>query len=190
MRHRSAPRVTLSAHLVRAGGRPHECELVATAFPPPPAAPQDATCTLSKKTRLIGFGSCLGIGLLISFLSFFFWTKPVSFALLYTLGNIVAVAATGFLIGFMRQLKAAFARKRVIATVAFVAAMIGTLLAVFLVHSIPLAVVCVIIQFCALGACARRGGPALTGAAAPRRARRRAHHHPPAWPSQLQCGTR
>jgi hypothetical protein len=94
----------------------------------------EAQCTLSKKTRMYGFVGCIGFGLLITLLSFMFWAKPVSFALLYTLGNIVSVMSTGFLIGPKRQLKLAFHKKRVIATVTFLAAMILTLVAVFVVR--------------------------------------------------------
>ena len=43
--------------------------------------------------------------------------------------------STGFLIGFKRQAKAAFHRKRVLATVIFLSCMIGTLLAVFLIKT-------------------------------------------------------
>jgi hypothetical protein len=60
-------------------------------------------CSLTKKQRLYGFVSCCGLGILMSFLSFIFWTSPTKFALIYTVGNIVAVASTGFLIGFWRQ---------------------------------------------------------------------------------------
>jgi hypothetical protein len=117
-----------------------------------PIRGQDASCTLSKKTRIIGFASCLSLGLFFSLLSFWFIAKPTSFALLYTLGNVVAVLSTGFLVGFKRQAKAAFARKRVIATVLFLGAMIGTLLAIFLIKTGGwiVAIFCIIVQFCAL----------------------------------------
>lgn len=35
---------------------------------------------------MIGFASCLGLGMLMSVVSMFMWAKPVSFALLYTFG--------------------------------------------------------------------------------------------------------
>lgn len=68
----------------------------------PEAASQSAwegQCSLTRKQRFIGFASCVGFGMLISFLSFLFLTKPTTFALLYTVGNLVAVASTGFLVG-------------------------------------------------------------------------------------------
>ena len=59
----------------------------------------EGQCPLTKKQRLIGFVSCVSFGLLISFLSFIFISRPTAFALLYTIGNLVAVASTGFLVG-------------------------------------------------------------------------------------------
>jgi hypothetical protein len=110
----------------------------------------EGTCALTKKQRFIGFGSCLVFGMLISFLSFLFLTRPTSFALLYTLGNIVSLASTGFLIGFLRQLKYAFAKKRIAATLIFIFAMIMTLFSVLYLKITILAIFCVIIQFAAL----------------------------------------
>lgn len=107
-------------------------------------------CALSKKQRLIGFLCCCGFGVLIGFLSFLFWSRPTTFALLFTIGNIVSVASTGFIVGFLRQLKWAFAMKRVAATVTFVLAMIGTIIAATVIRSVALAIVCIIIQLCAL----------------------------------------
>jgi hypothetical protein len=110
----------------------------------------EGTCALSKKQRFIGFGACFIFGMFISFMSFFFLTRPTSFALLYTLGNIVSLAATGFVIGFLRQLKYAFAKKRVAATLIFLGAMILTLVSVLVLKITILAIFCVIIQFMAL----------------------------------------
>ena len=59
----------------------------------------EGQCALTKKQRFIGFAGCVCFGLLISFLSFIFLTRPTVFALLYTIGNLVSVASTGFLVG-------------------------------------------------------------------------------------------
>eukprot|EP00158_Paraphelidium_tribonemae_P010045 Partr_v1_DN3028_c0_g1_i1_m24237 putative SFT2 domain containing len=109
---------------------------------------------LSKKTRIIGFASCLGIGLLLSIVSFFSFANPTKFAVLYTVGNIVALLGTGFLVGFLTQLKAMCAAKRIIATILYVVSLIGTLLAVFLIPNAGakffVAILCILIQFCCL----------------------------------------
>jgi F0F1-type ATP synthase assembly protein I len=112
----------------------------------------NAMCTCSYRTRLIGFVSCLVVGLLLGFVSFFFFANVKLFATFYTLGNLTSLAGTGFVVGPMRQIKAMLKPTRYIAAIVFVASMIGTLCAVF-VPATPnkvLVIVCVIIQFCAL----------------------------------------
>jgi len=57
-----------------------------------------------------------------------------AFAVLYTFGNILSLASTGFLVGPLRQLKSMFDPTRVITTIVFLAAMIMTLLSALLVR--------------------------------------------------------
>lgn len=80
----------------------------------------DNTCpSLSLKTRMIGFGACFGLGMLLSFMSTMSILNPTTFAVTYTLGNMIALASTGFLFGPVRQIKNMFALKRVVATVIY-----------------------------------------------------------------------
>merc|ERR1712086_1175365 len=78
--------------------------------PPPPSmfdgvqSEMDEMCSLTYKQRLIGFAICAAIGFMISFGSFLRFAKalggnPVPFAKAYSLGNIVSLCATGFLVG-------------------------------------------------------------------------------------------
>ena len=65
---------------------------------------------LTFRQRLYGFGICLGIGYLISLGSVVFFHKlvagnPIPFAVNYTLGNLISLGSTAFLIGPRRQLK-------------------------------------------------------------------------------------
>lgn len=66
-------------------------------------------CKLSYKARLIGFATCCGIGLVLWIISLLsigaIVTQPARFAVMYTVGNIVSLCGTGFLIGPMRQIK-------------------------------------------------------------------------------------
>ncbi|CAG8496646.1 6149_t:CDS:2 [Ambispora leptoticha] len=55
------------------------------------------------------------------------------FAILYTIGNVVSLVSTGFLVGFGKQIKTMFAPVRRIASAVFLAAMLTTLLVAFLV---------------------------------------------------------
>lgn len=51
----------------------------------------DEATTLDRTQRAIGFAMCAGIGLMLSFMAPLFIFRPVKFALVYSLGNIMAV---------------------------------------------------------------------------------------------------
>lgn len=90
------------------------------------------TTTLSWSTRLKGFLFCFIVGILLSFLGSFalFLSKGLSvFAVLYTLGNIISIASTCFLMGPFNQFKKMFASTRAIATVVVIVSFTCTLLA-------------------------------------------------------------
>ena len=70
-------------------------------------------------TRIKGFIACFVLGVGISILSSVIYAltwKLVPFCFLYTLGNIVALASTCFLMGPVNQIKKMFAPTRWIAT--------------------------------------------------------------------------
>lgn len=100
--------------------------------------------------------------MLISMLATLQITKPLSFSLLYSLGNIVSFLSTGFLIGPKRQCKSACESKRAAATVIFLASIVATIVAAVYVKSVILCIFLIIVQFCALVwytcAVAERGG--------------------------------
>ena len=65
---------------------------------------------LTYKERLIGFGCCYALGILISLSSFGSFGEllagdPTRFAILYSLGNATSLCSTLFLVGFRRQFK-------------------------------------------------------------------------------------
>jgi hypothetical protein len=111
-----------------------------------------ASCgiTLTLQQRWMGFASCFGIGMLISFLSTMQILKPLTFALLYSLGNFVSFLATGFLIGPKRQCKSACESSRALATFLFLGSIIATIVAAVYVKSVILCIFLIIVQFCAL----------------------------------------
>jgi len=110
--------------------------------------------SLSLKQRVIGFGICLVLGLICCFLAIFsipsIVLNPSRFAVPYTLGNLLAVSATGFLVGPLRQLKACMSPTRIITSIIFTLALVLTLVAAFVLHNEILVLLAVIIQFCAL----------------------------------------
>lgn len=51
------------------------------------------------------------------------------FAILYSIGNILSLFSTAFIVGLSRQLKSMFAPERLVAVIVFFAALGGTILA-------------------------------------------------------------
>lgn len=111
-----------------------------------------ASCgiTLTLQQRWMGFASCFGIGMLISFLSTLQLLKPLTFALLYSLGNFVSFLSTGFLIGPKRQCKSACESSRAFATFLFLGSIVATIVAAVYVKSVVLCIFLIIVQFCSL----------------------------------------
>jgi len=119
----------------------------------PEQAAWEAQCTLTRTQRMYGFGICFTVGCLISLGSTFRLFNPTSFALMYSLGNLVSFAATGFLVGPIAQCKMACDKSRAVATTIFLTSMIATLLTALLYKGAGLAALCIlliIIQFSAL----------------------------------------
>ena len=75
---------------------------------------------------------------------------PVTFGILYTIGNILSLMSTGFLVGPRRQCKNMFHRKRIVASLVFIGALIGTLAVAISTGSIMATLLMILIQFCAL----------------------------------------
>ncbi|KAK9799758.1 hypothetical protein WJX73_000663 [Symbiochloris irregularis] len=110
---------------------------------------EEAT-TLSRTHRVYGFAGSIAFALLFFALASFFFLSPSRFAILYTLANLSAIAATMFLMGPIKQVQKMFEKGRIFATIIYVAAMGATLWAALKVHSIILTLVFVIVQFFAL----------------------------------------
>jgi len=124
----------------------------------------DAMCpSLTFKQRLWGFGICFGIGCIISLGSMLFFKRllhgePAPFAINYTLGNIISIGSTGFLVGPKRQLKRMSHPTRAATACIFVSSAIATLVCALVLPSatdLPsnllgmIILVCIIVQFCA-----------------------------------------
>ncbi|KAJ3207670.1 hypothetical protein HK099_000216, partial [Clydaea vesicula] len=88
---------------------------------------------LSRKQRLYGFGCCFVGGIFLSMFStiFLISVNLPAFAVLYTLGNIISLIGTGFLIGFKSQFKKMLDPVRLTATLIFVGTMVATLIVAF-----------------------------------------------------------
>ena len=112
--------------------------------------------TLSWGTRIKGFAICFGIGVLCSVLGSLVLTLSTFggglqlFAFLYTIGNLMSLGSTLFLMGPMKQIKNMFAKTRAIATIVMILAFVLTLCSAFWWRKNVLALMFVVIQFCAM----------------------------------------
>ncbi|XP_069680332.1 vesicle transport protein SFT2A [Periplaneta americana] len=109
--------------------------------------------TLSWETRIKGFIICFVVGILLSLLGsflLFLHGGMALFAVFYTLGNIISIASTCFLMGPVNQIKKMFAPTRVIATIIVIVMFGLTLFAAIGLKKATLALVFVIIQSLAM----------------------------------------
>ena len=106
---------------------------------------------LTRKQRLYGFIGCLIVGFALSLLGtiLLLLGSLVLFALLYTIGIVVSLAGTGFLIGFSTQIKMMFKPVRIIATIVLLATMALVFVGAFVLRNGVLCIIFVIIEYLA-----------------------------------------
>lgn len=112
----------------------------------------DSSVTLSWSTRLKAFAACFVLGMVFTFCGTFalFMSNITKFAVFYTIGNIISLASTCFLMGPFNQLKKMFASTRIIATI-LVFVMLGlTLFSSFYLKKAALSLIFIVLQFLAL----------------------------------------
>ncbi|XP_061780135.1 vesicle transport protein SFT2B-like [Nerophis lumbriciformis] len=109
--------------------------------------------TLAWGTRMKGFLICFILGVLCSILgTCLLWLPAFGlavFAVLYSVGNICALASTMFLMGPCRQLKSMCAKERALATIIMLVCLALTLCAAFWWKSFGLALLFCLLQFLA-----------------------------------------
>uniref|UniRef100_A0A383W8P8 Vesicle transport protein n=1 Tax=Tetradesmus obliquus TaxID=3088 RepID=A0A383W8P8_TETOB len=126
--------------------------------PEPETLPQqllrqvDEATTMTWRQRAIGFGITFGLGILFSFLSLMFlWTLQVTkFAVLYSIGSVLSMGSTMFLMGPGKQCKNMVQPHRALATFVYLASIAGTLAVAFTIGSAILVIFLLIIQFMAM----------------------------------------
>ncbi|EFN56579.1 hypothetical protein CHLNCDRAFT_144275 [Chlorella variabilis] len=104
--------------------------------------------TLDRTQRAIGFLTCVGIGLLLSFMAPMFIFRPTKFAMIYSLGNVLSI--TMFLMGPATQMARMFDSRRWISTAVYLTSLVLTMVSALVFHSVLLCIVFIVIQFCAL----------------------------------------
>eukprot|EP00667_Euglena_gracilis_P021762 EG_transcript_23971 len=104
---------------------------------------------LSWKTRIQGFAVCCGLGLLLSVLSLTLIGRWVRFGILFTLGNLLSLASSGFLVGPQRQLRVAFSSQRALASSIYLGSMVLTLVAALWLRAGLLVLLLCVVQYAA-----------------------------------------
>ncbi|KAG2041491.1 Got1/Sft2-like family-domain-containing protein [Suillus americanus] len=106
---------------------------------------------LTRTQRLYGFVGCLIIGFALSLLGsiLLFLGQLGSFAVLYTIGILVSLVGTGFVIGFASQIKLMFKPVRIIATVVFLGSVGLVFVGAFVLKNEILCIIFVIVEYLA-----------------------------------------
>ncbi|CAH1408354.1 unnamed protein product [Nezara viridula] len=109
--------------------------------------------SLSWSTRIKGFIVCFILGLIISVfasLSLFLHKGLSLFVIFYTIGNVVSMMSTCFLMGPIKQFKRMFAETRLIATILVLVMMGLTLFAALYFHKAAMSLFFMILQWLAM----------------------------------------
>ncbi|GMH19693.1 hypothetical protein Nepgr_021534 [Nepenthes gracilis] len=107
-------------------------------------------CTLSPLQRIYGFAGSLLAGLACMILSLVVFASPIKFAILFTLGNVLAVGSTAFLVGPAQQLQKMFDPVRLYATVVYLGCVVLALICALWIQSKILTILAIICEVCAL----------------------------------------
>lgn len=107
-------------------------------------------CTLSTKQRFNGFVICFVAGLTCTFLSMLVFFNPIKFGITFTLGNLLALGSTAFLIGPKRQVTMMLDPVRIYATAIYLASIIIALFCALYVHNKLLTLLAIVLEFGAL----------------------------------------
>eukprot|EP00315_Gephyrocapsa_oceanica_P009369 CAMPEP_0185301054 /NCGR_PEP_ID=MMETSP1363-20130426/12474_1 /TAXON_ID=38817 /ORGANISM="Gephyrocapsa oceanica, Strain RCC1303" /LENGTH=201 /DNA_ID=CAMNT_0027898055 /DNA_START=111 /DNA_END=716 /DNA_ORIENTATION=+ len=125
----------------------------------PPTAREelvDQVCpSMTFQQRLYAFAICFCISVAISITSVFsvaqlIGGRPGPFAVKYTLGNVLSLLSTGFILGPKRQIKNMSHPTRAASALVYIGAMVATLVSAVGLQNALLVLVSVIVQFAAM----------------------------------------
>ncbi|KAK8914579.1 hypothetical protein KSP39_PZI024356 [Platanthera zijinensis] len=106
--------------------------------------------SLSPLQKLYAFALCFVAGVTFMLLSLIVFARPIKFAVLFSLGNLLAVGSTAFLIGPVQQTRMMLDPVRVYATAVYITTVILALVCAILIHSKVLTLIAMVIEICAL----------------------------------------
>ena len=108
---------------------------------------------MTYRQRIMGFVLFFVLGSAASMISTMYVplivVRPSKFAIPYTVGNLMSIGSTAFLVGPWRQVKNMFDSTRMVGSLVFLTSMVGTLYFAFVLKSGVGVLTCVIIQFAA-----------------------------------------
>eukprot|EP00040_Diaphanoeca_grandis_P029354 m.171741 g.171741 ORF g.171741 m.171741 type:complete len:188 (+) comp31660_c0_seq2:223-786(+) len=109
-------------------------------------------CKLTRKQRLYGFFWSLVLGFVMSGLGILLLGlhNILGFAITYSVGTIISISSSMFLFGPWYQIKRMFKETRIFAVLIMLVAIGMTLYVALALRSVPLAILCVAIQFIAV----------------------------------------
>jgi hypothetical protein len=115
---------------------------------------EDMCPSLSLQQKLIGFCSCLVVGFVLDLMAWLSFPKlvkgdPTIFAVCFSLGILVTLIGSAFLVGLFKQVRVMFKRKRWITTSIVLLALIMTLVSALVLKNAALTLVFMIIELLA-----------------------------------------
>ncbi|KAF9616384.1 hypothetical protein IFM89_029638 [Coptis chinensis] len=105
---------------------------------------------LFLEQRIYAFGASMVVGLIFMLLSSIVLARPLKFAILFTLGNVLAVGSTAFLIGPGKQMRMMLDSARVYASSIYIGSVLLALICALLIHNKLLTLLAIIIEIGAL----------------------------------------
>jgi len=121
-------------------------------------APLHLRClpSLTWEERIMGFVGCFAIGFTLSLTSIFSFPQlllgdPSPFAWKYSVGNVLGLASSTFLVGPQAQLEQMASPVRIGATIAYLASIVVTVVAALVLRHALITLCTMLFQFVALG---------------------------------------
>ncbi len=107
--------------------------------------------SLTLMQKLIGFGCCVVVGLVLDIIAWLSFPKlmkgqPATFAVCFSLGILVTLIGSAFLVGLFKQVRVMFRKKRIITTSIVLISLIMTIISALVLKSAPLTLIFMIIE--------------------------------------------
>uniref|UniRef100_A0A0N4ZPJ7 Vesicle transport protein n=1 Tax=Parastrongyloides trichosuri TaxID=131310 RepID=A0A0N4ZPJ7_PARTI len=99
--------------------------------------------------RVQCFIGCFILSIIASLCSSFLLIqgKLIGYVVLVSVGSIISIIGSLFLSGPTKQLRNMFEEKRIVATIIYILSIIMSFIAALIIKSVPLAIICIIIQY-------------------------------------------